>query len=221
MLPGFLAGAECDALAAELTGLLVQQQKSSPRARGGLRNVLRVSPCAVAFATAEQTVTLMSELLGATAFPVRAILFDKTDDANWSVPWHQDVAIAVTARIETAGFGPWSVKDGVVHVRPPPSVLAEMATIRLHLDDCSVENGALRVQPESHRHGELNSEMIAAWAAKQAPITCEISKGGVLVMRPLLLHASSLAENPSHRRVLHIEYAATDLPNGLKWSERT
>lgn len=221
MLPAFLTDAECDTLAAELTELHVQQQKSSPRARGGLRNVLRVSPQAAAFATSEQTLALMSDLLGAAAFPARAILFDKTDGANWGVPWHQDVAIAVTAQIETPGFGPWSVKDGVVHVQPPPSVLAGMATLRLHLDDCSANNGALRVLPGSHQHGELSSKAISDCAAKQPSTTCEMSKGGALVMRPLLLHASSPAKNPSHRRVLHVEYAATDLPNGLKWSERT
>lgn len=221
MLPAFLAGAECDALAAELTEFHVQQQKASPRTRGGLRNVLRVSPRAAAFATSEPILALLSELLGASAFPVRAILFDKTDGANWGVPWHQDVAIAVAERIETPGFGPWSVKDGVVHVQPPPSVLAGMATLRLHLDDCAAENGALRVLPGSHRHGELSNEAISDWTARQLPATCEMPKGGVLVMRPLLLHASSPAKNPSHRRVLHVEYAATDLPNGLKWSERT
>lgn len=220
MLPGFLSGAECDALAAELTELHVQQQKNSPRARGGLRNVLRVSARAAAFATSKQTTAQMGKLLGAPAFPVRAILFDKTDGANWGVPWHQDVAIAVAGQIETPGFGPWSVKDGVVHVQPPSQVLAGMATLRLHLDDCSTDNGALRVLPGSHQHGELSAEAISAWTAKQTPVTCELSKGGALVMRPLLLHASSPAKNPSHRRVLHVEYAATELPNGLKWSER-
>lgn len=220
-LPDFLSGAECEALAAELTALLAQQQQSSSRARGGLRNVLRVSACAAAFATAKPTVALMSDLLGAPAFPVRAILFDKTDGANWGVPWHQDLAIAVAEQIETPDFGPWSVKDGVVHVQPPASVLAGMATIRLHLDDCSAENGPLRVVPGSHQHGELGHEAIFDWTTRQCPVTCEIPKGGVLVMRPLLLHASSPAKNPSHRRVLHVEYAATDLPNGLKWSERT
>ncbi|MGC3961283.1 MAG: phytanoyl-CoA dioxygenase family protein [Verrucomicrobiota bacterium] len=221
MLPAFLASEECEALASELTELHLQQQKYSPRARGGLRNVLRVCPRAAAFATSKKTVAVMSDLLGTAAFPVRAILFDKTDGANWGVPWHQDVAIAVAEQIETPGFGPWSVKDGVVHVQPPSSVLAGMATLRLHLDDCSADNGALRVLPGSHQHGELSSEAVSSWTSSQSPVTCQMPKGGVLVMRPLLLHASSPAKNPSHRRVLHVEYAATELPNGLKWSERT
>jgi ectoine hydroxylase-related dioxygenase (phytanoyl-CoA dioxygenase family) len=219
VLPEFLPIAACDALAVELTDLLVQQQKSSRRALGGLRNVLRASSRAAAFASSEHCVSLASGLLGGPAFPVRAILFEKNDNANWGVPWHQDVAIAVTERIETPGFGPWSVKEGVVHVQPPLQILAGMVTVRLHLDECTADNGALRVLPGSHRDGELSANEILDWTAKQLTVTCEMSKGDVLVMRPLLLHASSPAKNPSHRRVLHVEYAATDLPNGLKWLE--
>lgn len=143
---------------------------------------------------------------------------DRRRKLGW--PWHQDLAIAVDERIETAGFGPWSVKEGVVHVQPPPHILARMVTLRLHLDDCTAENGALRVLPGSHGQGELDADAIADWTARQPPVVCEIPKGGALLMRPLLLHASSPAKNPSHRRVLHVEYAAAELPNGLKWSER-
>lgn len=220
VVPDLLAVVDCDALAEELTVLLQRQKQSSSRSRGGLRNVLCASARAKAAATSEKFLTLVSGLLGGRAFPVRAILFDKTAGANWGVPWHQDLAIAVAERLETAGFGPWSVKDGTVHVQPPQHILAGMITIRLHLDDCAADNGALRVLPGSHRHGELRTETISHWASNHAPVTCEIFKGGALVMRPLLLHASSPAKIPSHRRVLHVEYAATDLPNGLKWSER-
>ena len=106
-------------------------------------------------------------------------------------------------------------------MQPPPQILGSMVTVRLHLDDCSADNGALRVLPGSHLQGELSTEAISAWIRQQQPVTCEISTGGALLMRPLLLHASAPAKNPSHRRVLHVEYAATELPNGLKWSERT
>lgn len=215
-----LPAAECDALAVELSALLEEQRRSIPKARGGLRNVLRVSPRAAAVALSENFTSIINSLIGGSAFPVRAILFDKTDGANWGVPWHQDLAIAVAARVETPGFGPWSVKDGIVHVQPPQHILANMVTIRLHLDDCAADNGALRVLPGSHLDGELSAEAISDWASRLAAVTCEIPQGGALLMRPLLLHASSPAKNPSHRRVLHVEYAATDLPNGLKWSER-
>ena len=207
-------------MAVELSSLLEEQQTATPKARGGLRNVLRVSSRAAAVAVSDQFVSLVSVFFGGKGFPVRAILFDKTDGANWGVPWHQDLAIAVAKRIETTGFGPWSVKDGIVHVQPPQHFLADMITIRLHLDDCVADNGALRVLPGSHLNGELSAAAISDWARRRAPVVCEIPKGGALLMRPLLLHASSPAKNPSHRRVLHVEYAAKDLPNGLKWSER-
>jgi len=221
IIPSLLAMDACDLLAAELTALLETQQQSSARTHGGLRNVLRVSSRAMAFAASERCTSLVSDLVGGPAFPVRGILFDKTDGSNWGVPWHQDLAISVAEQIEAAGFGPWSVKEGIVHVQPPPHILANMLTIRLHLDDCAADNGALRVMPGSHLQGELSAEAISSWVTRQAPVTCEISKGGALLMRPLILHASSRAKNPSHRRVLHVEYAATELPNGLKWSERT
>jgi ectoine hydroxylase-related dioxygenase (phytanoyl-CoA dioxygenase family) len=221
IIPDFWPSRACDAIVAELNETLAgRTQSNSSKPRGGLRNILRISPAAATFANADEVVGVVSSLLAAPAFPVRAILFDKTEDANWGVPWHQDLAIAVAEQIETPGFQPWSVKAGVVHVNPPVSILAEMVTIRLHLDDCGSDNGALRVLPGSHLQGELDAKTIAAWSAKESPVTCEIAKGGVLLMRPLLLHASTAAKNPSHRRVLHVEYAAVDLPNGLKWSER-
>jgi ectoine hydroxylase-related dioxygenase (phytanoyl-CoA dioxygenase family) len=220
VVPDLLPMAACDGLAAELTGWLTLQQQSAPKARGGLRNVLRLCRRTNSTAASESFTAIVSDLIGGAAFPVRAILFDKTEDANWGVPWHQDLAIAVAARIDTEGFGPWSSKAGVVHVQPPPQILANMVTLRLHLDDGTVDNGALRVVPGSHLEGELSAEGMAHWIKHHAAVTCEIAKGGALLMRPLLLHASSPAKNPSHRRVLHVEYAATELPNGLKWSER-
>jgi len=35
-----------------------------------------------------------------------------------------------------------------------------------------------------------------------------------------VLHASSPAKSPSHRRVIHIEYASGTLPEGLRWFEQ-
>jgi ectoine hydroxylase-related dioxygenase (phytanoyl-CoA dioxygenase family) len=145
--------------------------------------------------------------------------FDKTPESNWRVPWHQDLAIAVAERIETPGFTGWSVKDGVTHAHPPQRILENMVTVRLHLDDCNLNNGALKVISNSHLEGKLNAARIAQLTQNKI-ITCEIPKGGALLMRPLLLHSSSPAKNPLHRRVLHIEYAASELPNGLRWFER-
>ena len=72
---------------------------------------------------------------GPATKPVRAVLFDKTEDANWSVAWHQDRTIAVRERREVANYGPWSVKDGATHVEPPFEMMRGMVTLRAHLDD--------------------------------------------------------------------------------------
>ena len=218
MLPGLFLEEECDGLAAELSYCFDQQQNSARTKIGGVRNLLRASPRVAQLASSPRLISILEKLVEATAFPVRAIFFDKTAEANWRVPWHQDLAIAVAERIETSGYGGWSLKDGVNHVQPPQDILESMATVRLHLDDCDAGNGALKVIPNSHLRGKLDATEIAEWT-KRAAVSCEVPKGGALLMRPLLLHASSPAENPSHRRVLHIEYATQELPNHLKWFE--
>ncbi len=68
--------------------------------------------------------------IGAEARPVRAILFDKTAATNWALGWHQDRTIVVRERREVPGFGPWTVKAGLLHVAPPFEVLAGMVSNR-------------------------------------------------------------------------------------------
>lgn len=189
--------------------------------RGGsvyaLRNLLETIPAVAQFAASESLRHLVTPILGPGAFPVRGIWFDKTPGANWRVGWHQDLAIAVRERRDVAGFGAWSGKDGVPHVQPPDFILEQMLTVRLHCDDCDETNGCLRVLPGSHRQGRLDAEGVAAWRSEHQSAAVPVRRGGVLLMRPLLLHASSPAQVPGHRRVLHIEYAAQTLPGGLQW----
>jgi hypothetical protein len=214
-----VAEKECDLLAAELTPLFEEQQKSADGKIGGVRNLLRTTARVLQFANSQKVISVLEKVADLRPFPVRAIFFDKNPKANWLVPWHQDLAIAVAARIETHGFTGWSIKEAVPHVHPPREILEGMITLRLHLDDCSADNGALKVIPGSHRHGKLGAAEISEYTRSNEAVICEISKGGIFLMRPLLLHASSSATNPSHRRVLHLEYATQELPNGLKWFE--
>jgi ectoine hydroxylase-related dioxygenase (phytanoyl-CoA dioxygenase family) len=160
-------------------------------------------------------------ILGPEAFAVRGLFFDKTQTTNWNLPWHQDMTIAVRARCDVPGFGPWTLKAGVPHVLAPAFLLARRVTIRLHLDPCGPQNGPMRVIPGSHHSGRLDPSAIAAWACRAArqPVDCLSPSGGVVVMRPLLLHASSSGTAPGHRRVIHLEYAAEALPDGLEWYE--
>jgi ectoine hydroxylase-related dioxygenase (phytanoyl-CoA dioxygenase family) len=208
---------ECDGLASELTPLFEQQINSSKSRIGGVRNLLRTNPPVASFARSSKITELLCRAAGDEVFPVRAIFFDKNPDANWLVPWHQDLAIAVAEQIETSGFTGWSMKDGAPHVHPPEEILASMITLRLHLDECDASNGALKVIAGSHRSGKISVSEVARISSSGKQIVCEVPKGGVLLMRPLLLHASSPAASPRHRRVLHIEYATQKLPNGLEW----
>ena len=73
------------------------------------------------------------ETLGGEAFPFRATLFDKSPIANWLVVWHQDTALPLQERREAPGWGPWSVKDGVIYAHAPESALSQVLALRLHL----------------------------------------------------------------------------------------
>jgi Phytanoyl-CoA dioxygenase (PhyH) len=207
----------------EITVVLnaVAQLSAAQSSRGGrvyaARNLLATVPAIAELASGPAIRELVEPILGKNAFPVRGILFDKVPGANWHVGWHQDQIIPVTKRHEVAGFSAWSVKHGVPHVRPPAQILARMLTLRVHLDDCLAENGALRVIPRSHARGLHNDKEVQGFVAQAKPITCEARQGAVLAMRPLLLHASSPATTPTHRRVIHLEFASDPLPGGLEW----
>ncbi|QDT63194.1 phytanoyl-CoA dioxygenase family protein [Calycomorphotria hydatis] len=185
----------------------------------GVRNLLETSPAIRELAVRPEIWQFVVPVLGPHAFAARAILFNKTPDANWNLGWHQDSVISVKEQIETPGFKAWGNKVGVWQVQPPPQILERMLALRIHLDDCPAENGALRVVPTSHRSGWLDDE-IAEWRTRHGEVTCEVDRGGVIAMCPMTLHASSRASSPSQRRVIHIEYANEELPGGLEWNSR-
>ncbi|MEZ5323619.1 MAG: phytanoyl-CoA dioxygenase family protein [Verrucomicrobiales bacterium] len=158
-------------------------------------------------------------LIPAGMRPVRSILFDKTESENWPVLWHQDLTIAVVEKREVPGYGPWSHKDGTPHVQPPVSLLENMVTIRLHLDETAATNGALRVIPRSHRNGRIDADALRHFD-KGGAVTCDCSPGDALLMSPLILHSSRRSESPARRRVIHLEYARDeDLDVSLVWFE--
>lgn len=167
--------------------------------------------------------TLLS-LLPENYIPVRSILFDKTPKQNWPVAWHQDLTITVNKQIDIADYGPWSTKDGSTHVQPPVSILEQMLTIRIHLDHTPATNGALRVIPKSHLLGKIPSSEVkkhtcGSTSSSQAH-TCACEAGDILLMSPLILHASSRSEKPKRRRIIHFEYAPSNaLHNELSWFE--
>jgi ectoine hydroxylase-related dioxygenase (phytanoyl-CoA dioxygenase family) len=215
MRPSLLTSTESKSLIQEL-----ERSTSTENRRGGVRDVMDSVPALQAVASHPNVRTIVDYILGHDAHIVRSTLFDKTEASNWKVPWHQDVTIAIQKRIDTESYGPWSIKAGVHHVQPPTHVLARMLTVRIHLDPCPATNGALRVIPGTHHLGRLNQNCVEDYIDESRAVTCAAETGEALIMRPLLLHASSASAFPGHRRILHFDFASGNLDNGLTWRMR-
>ncbi|WBA43456.1 phytanoyl-CoA dioxygenase family protein [Hymenobacter canadensis] len=220
ILPGVFTPAET----AALLRTIATADTTSPSFRRSqdvfaIRNLLQELP-----ALQEQLLTPGLREVLAALFPaqtphlVKAIYFDKPAGSNWLVAWHQDVMVAVTDRVELPGYGPWSSKGGETTVLPPREILESIVTVRLHLDDCDASNGALRVVPGSHRHGVIPNDQHPTFTPKA--LTCAVPAGGVMLMQPLTLHASNRSTSAQSRRVIHLEFSAAELPDGLQWRER-
>lgn len=220
IVPGIANDAELEHLrnsVERLPGDIVAKVRQG--SRYGVRDLLRVIPAAREWAWSSHVLKFVRSILGDDAKPVKGILFDKTAQANWAVPWHQDLTIAVQKRCDLPGYELWSEKDGIPHVQPPVALLERVIAVRLHLDDCPAENGALRVIPGTHLSGKLTDEQVTEFRRRIPELTCEAKAGDALFMHPLVLHASSSSRNPGHRRVMHFEYSATQLPLGLQWCD--
>ena len=189
-----------------------------PDKAGGIRNAEKKYHSVQTLAASTQLVSRAANYLTGIPSLVRAILFNKTAENNWLVTWHQDKTVAVSERFENPNWGPWSVKDGVIHVQPPLEVLSQMVTFRMHLDDTDQDNGCLKVFPNSHNPGVLGHGAIQEYVQSHNPVFCEAKAGSALVMRPHILHSSSKATSLLQRRVLHLEYSSFRLPSGVAWA---
>jgi len=184
-------------------------ESSARRSRAGIRQALRLA--AVARIAGDRALTdLARSVLGPKAFPFRATLFDKSATTNWLVVWHQDTALPLCRRIECPGWGPWSVKAGIACAHAPAGTLSQVLALRVHLDDSAAGNGPLRVLPGTHTLGVLSDGAIHGLTQEISPVDCVCPKGGVVAMRPLIVHASSKSQTDAPRRVLHVEYAASE-----------
>ena len=161
---------------------------------------------------------VIRQLFGTDFFVVKSIYFDKPKASNWFVAYHQDLTISVDKKVELDNFGPWTVKQKQFAVQPPIHYLERIFTLRIHLDDTDAQNGALKVIEKSHLNGIYRPETID-WT-KEAETVCEVKMGGIMIMKPLLLHSSSRTLNNKKRRVIHIEFSDQELPEELKWAEK-
>ena len=208
IVPGVLETDACQELLSAL----------GPTSGAGRRGLLAL-PAVARLARSPRILDLIRPHLPGPPKAVRALYFDKSADTNWLVPWHQDLTLALRTRASVPGFGPWSLKDGIPHAQPPMVFLEQMLTVRLHLDDADDSNGALRVLPGTHCLGRLSPGRIQELRRQQSEFLCAVAPGGALLMRPLLLHASSRSRSTRPRRIVHLEYAAFTLPGGLQWHD--
>lgn len=211
-------GAELAALALDGVTVAALQEvlEDQPRDIAGVR-LFGLDGLASYLEAAGPVGSLAAQRLGPTTRPVRAILFDKTPSANWSLAWHQDRVVAVRERIDVDGFGPWTRKHGALHVAPPFQVLARMLTLRVHLDAVPQTNAPLLIAPGSHRLGKVPEAYVPTVVSKCGVATCLAEVGDVWIYATPILHASERASAATHRRVLQVDFAAEDLPGGLQW----
>lgn len=160
---------------------------------------------------------IATAVLGPEARPVRAILFDKTAERNWSLGWHQDRTIVVRERIDADGFGPWTVKSGLIQVEPPFAILERMVTLRVHLDAVDWNNAPLRIVSGSHRLGRLPEAEIERVVATFGERLCLAERGDIWLYATPIVHASLAADPPQRRRVLQVDYSADAAPGPLAW----
>jgi Phytanoyl-CoA dioxygenase (PhyH) len=205
---GVLSRQECNSLAGPVCGMRLR--------RAGARNLMS-DPTVSSLACDSSMLRLAADILGPGAVPFRATLFDKSIVSNWHVSWHQDRSLPLLNRIESSEWGPWSTKAGVLCALAPAWALERIVALRIHLDASNQRNGPLRVIPGSHKQGVMSPAQVLQALNSVRPITCIVGNGGVLAMRPLLLHSSSKATTGEPRRVLHIEYAiGLDLAPGVR-----
>lgn len=220
LVSGVLKPKEIDHFVSVLEHINNLDAKPSVRNLYATRGLLEAAPEIRQLVRLAKIRQLVEPILGKRAFLVRGLLFDKTLGSNWKAPWHQDVAISVQKRVKIRGFKGWSSRAGLVHVQPPPAIQEKMLTIRIHLDSCSASKGPLRVIPGTHTKGHLTDEEIRFYSRTVKSVSCPAGRGDVLLMRPLLVHASSQSSSTKNRRVIHLDFAARALPGGLRWAER-
>ncbi len=183
-----------------------------------IRQFLKEIPEAVNLIFNENIKKVIKEIFGDRYFVVKSIYFDKPEKSNWYVAYHQDLTVSVDQKVELPDFGPWTTKQNQFAVQPPLHILENIFTIRIHLDDTDEHNGALKVVPKSHAKGIYRPETID-WNTEKEEI-CTVEKGGIMIMKPLLLHGSNRTTNGKKRRVIHIEFSDMELPEALNWAEK-
>ena len=208
VVPEVIDGATCDLAAIRL--------EQAPSHGAGSRRLLTHSWCQRLAHLVRQNASVAA-LLPPDSVAVQCTLFDKSPAKNWLVALHQDRSIPVRRRVESPSLTGWSEKEGDIFVQPPREVLEGVTAVRIHIDPCPAENGALRVVPRSHTSGVLAPIEVERIRDRCGEEAVPSPRGGALILKPLLLHASSKARVAVQRRVLHFVFGPRALPLGLEW----
>ena len=202
----------------KIKGKLHMYLKNNPDNSYSLREVFlrlpQLKPLVI-----NKNLKLIVDSLLPNAFLTKVIYFDKTIQDNWYVTWHQDLPVNVKDKIETDGFTSWTKKEDVISVIPPEAINKNTISIRVHLDNTNSESGALKVIPGS-QNKRLTDTEIKLIIDNSLPFDCEVNLGGIHIIKPQILHASSKNKSGKRRRVLHLEFSNLDLPNGLEYAEK-
>ncbi|MGE0387524.1 MAG: phytanoyl-CoA dioxygenase family protein [Gammaproteobacteria bacterium] len=183
----------------------------------GARNLLQLDWC-VTLARRIVRDPAVAAAVSQSAVPVQCTAFEKSPQRNWLVSLHQDLSIPVAEQVSHPELTGWSQKEGVLYAQPPAAVLEQLVAVRVHLDPCRPDDGSLRVVAGSHSRGRITDVEALALRDRAGEIECAVARGAVLIMRPLLLHASSKLKGNHVRRVLHFLFGPRELPFGLRWA---
>lgn len=201
--------AEMNSLIERLAALNVEPQ------RPGYRHLM-ADPAVRSLASDPRLTELVDNISGKRLIPFKATLFNKAGKANWLVAWHQDTTLPVVRPPSSNDWGIATIKDGITFCQAPARVLCEIVALRIHIDDSGPDNGPLRLIAGSDKE-RLSDKEIDRVVTDGPQVTCTVGKGGVIAMRPLIVHASSKCTSDRPRRVLHIEYAPSfDIDAGVR-----
>ncbi|MDC8004851.1 phytanoyl-CoA dioxygenase family protein [Aureisphaera galaxeae] len=217
IIPNFYSDAEIESLISDLEEYGNDVADQNSKHLFAIRQLLnRIPELKVSLFNANLK-RLLTEYYEKPSWLTKAIYFDKPSTSNWFVAYHQDLSISVKEKIEVDGYKNWTHKKGQYGVQPPTKVLENTITLRIHLDDTTEENGALKVIPKSHGQGIQRNDHLGI--TQENEVTCAVPKGGIMLMSPLTLHASHRTTNGKRRRVIHLEFCPQTLQTPLEWLE--
>lgn len=202
----------------KISHTLLKYFKDSDEPSYGKRSLLTDLPSLKPLVLNENLLEIV-RFIDPNAFLTKAIYLDKPQTQNWAVGWHQDVPINVKEKIPTEGYASWTLKKGINSVCPPEEIVHSIFTLRIHIDDTSEQNGALKVIPGSHKQ-RFSDDEISTITSNSNPSVCELKSGGVHLMKPLILHSSPRSTTQKRRRVIHLEFSSNELPGDLEWLEK-